>query len=251
MPTCVFCGDEEMLEIMEVWDHEFQIETCCVATHERACVEMQDPERAGELLRGMDVEALCGLDLRRVADGGCGGLVLDWTPEIRDIGRTEAKAFVRDHHEHCPPPAGDRFRASIWNGRTLLGVVIVGRPVARMLPQDTWVEVNRLCVRRDVPSPLRWNACSQLYGWAAREARRRGFQKIITYTLEAEEGTTLRAAGWTDEGAVGRAGKSWNTPSRPRVDKTILCRKRRWSRILARPRRVPLGHQAVPLPLAA
>lgn len=253
MATCIFCGDEEVCEILEVWGHEFQLDTCCMARHELFCEEANaSPEAASALLRAMDVEALCGNDLRRVADGGCGGMVLDWKPEIRGIRRNDAKDFVREHHEHCPPPAGDRFRAAIWNGATLLGVCIVGRPVARMLPQDTWVEVNRLCIRRDVPAPLRWNACSQLYGWAAREAKRRGFERVITYTLEEEEGTTLRAAGWTDEGLFGRPGRSWNTPSRPRAEGiTPKVRKRRWTRLLVRQRRPQAICAAGPLPLAA
>lgn len=238
---CRHCGNIEIRGIAEIWDnHEFQIDTCCEEFHQELCAEMaDDPEWAADMLRDMDTERLgCG-PLRRVVDFD-GGMLLDWKPVILPIGRPAARRFVLEHHEHCPPPAGDRFRASIWNGITLIGVVIVGRPVARMLPQQEWVEVNRLCVRRDIPAPLRWNACSQMYGWAAREAKRRGFERIITYTMETEPGITLKAAGWNIDGKVGRAGKSWNCPSRPRVDKTPTVPKIRWSRQLSHSRNLPV-----------
>ena len=61
-------------------------------------------------------------------------------------------------------------------------------------------EVNRLCIRRDTAAALRWNAASMLYGWCAREAARQGWRKIITYTRVDEPGTSLRAAGWNQEG---------------------------------------------------
>jgi hypothetical protein len=69
-----------------------------------------------------------------------------------------------------------------------------------------------------------------LYGRAAREARRRGYDKVITYTLTEEEGTTLRAAGWTLEHTT--IGRSWNTPGRPRPDRGAKGDKYRWARYL-------------------
>ncbi|WP_140883806.1 XF1762 family protein [Muricoccus nepalensis] len=111
---------------------------------------------------------------------------------------------------------------------------MVGNPVARGLMGRGTVEVNRLCIRRDIPRPLAWNACSQLYGWAAREAEARGFERIVTYTRADEEGGSLRACGWITEAHV--RGRSWNSPTRARTDRAPLIDKHRWSRAL-RPRR--------------
>ena len=243
--TCLHCGGPETCELFEVWDgHEFQIETCCERLHEEIVEEMdRDPAFAKALMERMQAGELCGQDLRRVASED-GQMLLDWKLEVEPVDRRTARDFVREHHEHCPPPAGDRFRAAIYNGPTLVGVVIVGRPVARALPQYSWVEVNRLCVRRDLPAALRWNACSQLYGWAAREARKRGMERIVTYTLESEQAVTLKAAGWDCEGTVGRHGKSWNSPSRPREDKTPTVPKQRWSRRLDPPPRAVAAREA-------
>ena len=53
------------------------------------------------------------------------------------------------------------------------------------------------------------NACSALYAACARRAKREGYAKIITFILQSEPGTSLRAAGWTLETA--KAGKPrWN-----------------------------------------
>ncbi len=148
----------------------------------------------------------------------------------------EAKAFVRRFHAHNPaPPAGWKFGASIFNGPQLLGVVIIGRPVARRIDAAATVEVTRLCLRRDIAAGLRWNAASMLYGWAAKEARRRRFASIITYTLkDLEPGTSLIAAGWKRDGES--RGGSWSRPSRPRIDKASLGPKVRWRKQLGLPR---------------
>lgn len=228
---CLHCGHEAFVSLFEIWDgRDFQIETCCEGFHEELAEQMNaDPQWAAEFLRRLAVEDITGFALRRLADAH-GQLILDWRLVIRPIGQAEAKAFVREHHRHCAPPAGWRYGAAIWNGPDLIGVVMVGRPVARMIDQTRVVEVNRLCVRDDVAPALVWNACSQLYGWAAREAKRRGFEAIITYALRSEAGTSLQAAGWIREGAAG--GGSWHTPSRPRAHRGPTEPKVRWRRIL-------------------
>jgi hypothetical protein len=230
--TCLCCGELERVELFEIWESgEFLLETCCEGLHEILLDEMnRDPEYRDELLRDLGAEAYIGAKLRRVAD--CDGQYrLDFNIELKPIERDQARAFVDEHHEHNKAPLGWRFGAGIWNGAQLIGVVMVGRPVARMIDASQVVEVNRLCLRRDVPRELRWNACSQAYGWAAREAKRRGFSKIITYTLESELGTSLKAAGWQVDGRT--KGGSWHRPGRARADRAPTCRKVRWARHLA------------------
>lgn len=52
-------------------------------------------------------------------------------------------------------------------------------------------------------------------------------KKIITYTLEHEMGTTLKAAGWVVEHRT--KGRSWSTACRLRDDKTPTVDKLRWT----------------------
>lgn len=134
----------------------------------------------------------------------------------------EACAFVAQHHRHHRPPVGHRFSIACADGDTVVGVAIVGRPVARRL-QDGWtLEVTRLCTNGTK------NACSTLYAAAWRAARSMGYRRVVTYVLPEEGGASLRGAGWKCIGEAG--GGSWSCKSRPRVDKHPLQVKMRWQR---------------------
>lgn len=232
--ACLFCGQPELAELVEVWGpREFMVETCCPGMHEAVNEFLaKDPKAAAAWLSGLSdgiLQHVHGPGVRRVIDAG-GQLVLDWNLHTAPVAWSDAKRFVADHHRHCPPPAGWRFGTGLRNGPgidSLIGVVIVGRPVARALDQKRVVEVNRLCIRDDISRDLVWNACSMGYAWASKQARKRGFQRIVTYTLESEDGTSLRAAGWVPEAKT--RGGTWNCPSRPREDKTSTEPKVRWS----------------------
>lgn len=207
--------------------------TCCEQLQEDVHWGMaNDPDWTRLLLQRLGIEDITGYKLRRVADDHVGGLALDWTPRLGCIAFGDARAFVAAHHEHCRSPIAWKFGRGLWNGPDLIGVVIVGCPVARAIDQTRTVEVTRLCLRRDLPEPLRWNGCSQLYGWAAQEAKERGFERIITYTRQDENGGSLRAVSWDCEGAAG--GRSWNWRGRPRIDHAPPCPRLRWSRSLVR-----------------
>lgn len=127
------------------------------------------------------------------------------------IELAEANAFVAEHHRHHKPVVGHRFSIGAVEGDKLVGVAIVGRPVARALDDGLTVEVTRLCTDGTK------NACSFLYGACARAAFALGFKKIGTYILKSEAGTSLSAAGWRLVGEV--RGRSWSCVSRPRIDK--------------------------------
>ena len=124
------------------------------------------------------------------------------------ISLDEANSFVAAKHRHHPPVVGHLFSIGAFIGEKLVGVVIVGRPVSRMRDDGLTAEVTRLCTDGTR------NACSFLYGKAARAAFALGFLRIGTYTLPDEGGASLRAVGWTLLGE--RGGGEWSSPSRPR-----------------------------------
>src|SRR5690606_24256079 len=127
---------------------------------------------------------------------------------ITPITLREANAYVDRHHRHHKPVRGCIACVAVCNGETVVGVAIVGRPVARGL-QDGWTaEVTRCCTDGTR------NAPSMLYGAAWRAVRALGYRRLVTYTLPEEGGASLRAAGWRCIGAAG--GGSWSCPSRPR-----------------------------------
>ena len=147
---------------------------------------------------------------------------------IRACELKEANAFVARLHRHHKPVVGHRFSIGLWlQDAILVGVVIVGRPVARAVDQHRVVEVTRLCTD-GTPG-----ACSALYAAAARAAKAIGYDKIQTYILEIEPGTSLKAAGWVFEAVTGLTNRDWNCPSRPgrRTDQP-MSPKQRWSRQL-------------------
>lgn len=122
-----------------------------------------------------------------------------------------AAEYVREHHRHHTPPQGHKFSIGAMDGDQLVGVVIVGRPVARRRDDGLTLEVTRLCTNGH------HNACSFLYGAAARATFALGYQRIGTYILKSEPGTSLMAAGW--KLIAETPGRSWSVPSRPRNDK--------------------------------
>jgi hypothetical protein len=141
--------------------------------------------------------------------------------ELVPITLREACAFVTAHHRHHNAPRGCRFVIGAARGGVVVGVSIVGRPVAREL-QDGWTaEVVRLCV-----SDSARNACSMLYAASWRAARAVGYRRLVTYTLPEEGGASLRGASRRLIGEAG--GGSWSRASRPRIDVHPLQTKLRW-----------------------
>lgn len=148
--------------------------------------------------------------------------------QIVPISLAEANAFVLEHHRHHAPMPGAKFCIAVCSesDQQVCGVVIVGRPIARLL-DDGWVlEVNRCCTDGTR------NACSILYAAAWRAARALGYRSLITYTMESEGGASLRGAGWRCLGqATSKPGQGWSVPSRPRVDTHPLQQKLKWEAV--------------------
>jgi hypothetical protein len=132
----------------------------------------------------------------------------------------EAVAFIAEHHRHHGPPRGCLFCIAVERSGVIVGVAIVGRPVARMTQDGFTAEVTRLATDGTR------NACSFLYARAWQAARAIGYRRLVTYTLPDEGGASLRAAGWRLLGEAG--GGSWSRGSRPRVDTHQTQRKLAW-----------------------
>lgn len=151
---------------------------------------------------------------------------------VRAVELKDANAFVAAHHRHHKPAVGHRFSLGAFVGGTLVGACIVGRPVARNTNQRTCVEVTRLVTDGT------YNACSALYAAAARAAKALGYERIQTFILETEPGTSLKASGWVNEGRTGP--NTWTGRQRgvsgrlfdDRRDDQPTCGKTRWAKDL-------------------
>lgn len=140
--------------------------------------------------------------------------------KIVPISQKEANRFVAKHHRHHKPVVGSVFQIAVAKDGVIVGVAIVGRPVARRLDNGWTLEVNRCCTDGTK------NACSMLYSAAWRVAKNLGYLRLITYILATETGVSLSASGWKCIGE--RGGGSWNVPSRPRIDKHPTIAKTLW-----------------------
>ena len=140
-------------------------------------------------------------------DGMCGGNEVECSIELSQGGNAmlrlkpvslrEANEYVKQQHRHHKPVVGHKFSIGCEADGELAGVVIAGRPVSRYLDDGRTLEVTRLCTNGTR------NACSMLYAAAARAAAAMGYDRIITYTLDTENGASLRASGWTCQGQAG------------------------------------------------
>lgn len=246
------------MEVVEFWPEEraFMFDTCCEDLQNGLIAALQDAmtlpfqQRTAYLKEIRAAFSLDGLPFRQVYDEWPGGglrldLGLSTPPSVVDapispIPFDEAMAFIEEHHEHNGRLPGWKWGHGLYNGSDLIGVAVVGRPRARHLNRTVnhphrpnLLEVNRVCVRRDINPALTWNACSKLYGICVREAKRRNrtdvdpIERLITYTLKSEAGTSLKAAGWELESSS--RGGSWSSPSRPRTTPTPTAPKWRWT----------------------
>ncbi|MFD5321153.1 XF1762 family protein [Streptomyces sp. NPDC127098] len=195
--------------------------------------------------------------------------------EIVPVTFRQAKQFIATHHRHHPPPQGMKVALGVAADDILVGVAVVGRPLARHLDDGRTAEVTRTCTNG---TP---NANSKLYGAAWRAAKALGFRRLITYTRHptcrtcehppdahsspsdtahtaqpgpgrcahpqcvcqryegGETGASLRAAGFQ---AVAHlpAHHGWDRPSRPRSARYAATDRIRWE--ITRTRGAPAGH---------
>jgi len=140
--------------------------------------------------------------------------------ELVPITFREACTYVETYHRHHKPPTGHKYSIAVSSQEKIVGVIIVGRPVARGLDRGWVLEVTRCCTDGTR------NACSMLYAAAWRVARNLGYKKLITYILDSEKGTSCVAAGYK---LVGKTrGGSWSRKGRPRIDTHPLQTKLRF-----------------------
>jgi hypothetical protein len=138
------------------------------------------------------------------------------------VKRADAIRFVADTHRKQPKVQGAMWCVSVRDEKEIVGVALVGWP-ARSQTND---EVDTLCVLRVAVKEGYKNACSMLYGSCWRAARAMGTDSMVTFTHLDEPGTSLRAAGWIEDGTTD--GGEWSRPSRKRGKAIDSRPKRRW-----------------------
>lgn len=143
--------------------------------------------------------------------------------ELTPLTLRAANQVVTDWHRHSKPTTGHKFSIGCSVDGELVGVAIIGRPVARLLNDPATAEVLRLCVTPEAPK----NTCSFLYSASWRAWRAMGGTRMITYILAHEPGTSLKAANWSKR-ADCQPGE-WNRKGRSRDTQDVYkIAKERW-----------------------
>lgn len=132
----------------------------------------------------------------------------------RQLSLQEARAYVGQHHRHNDPPIGHKYSIGLEVDGELVGVVIASRPVNRVLDDGDTIEVTRLATEGYA------NASSMLYGAACRAAFAMGYQRVVTYTLASEAGSSVKAAGFWKDGSV--KGREWSHDGPRSADKPTM-----------------------------
>jgi hypothetical protein len=145
------------------------------------------------------------------------------TLSVKPISLNAARDWIAQVHRHLKRPiTGWLFGVEILADGKRIGVACAGRPAARMLQDGVTCEITRVAVLEG-----HRNACSFAYGALRRAASALGYERVVTYTIDGEEpGTSLRAAGFVDDGPAG--GGEADRPSRRRKPVENSSPKRRW-----------------------
>lgn len=145
---------------------------------------------------------------------------------LRSCTVKQAQAWVKQHHRHLKKLGGARWAVAVHDADTdeCLGVAVVTNGPAAWEGTHK-ANLARVAVIDGVP-----NACSMLYGAVCRAAKALGYSEVWTYTLEDEQGTSLRAAGFTFRGYT--SGGSHSRVGRERSDPEQGGPKGRWCREL-------------------
>lgn len=116
---------------------------------------------------------------------------------IKPITLKSANEFVKQYHRHNLPTVGCKFVIACYDNNRLCGVAICGRPTARNADDGKTLEIYRNCTDGT------YNACSKLYGACIRISKEMGYEKVITYTLDSENGTSVLASNFSYDGRAG------------------------------------------------
>lgn len=132
--------------------------------------------------------------------------------KVQPIEFAEACEYIRARHRHHRPPIGYKFALAANDGEKVVGVLVAGRPVARMLDDGRSIEVTRLC------TDGARNACSILYAHAWKATKALGYRRMLTYTMPEEGGASLKAVGAVCVGEAG-GGKWVKTVGAERIER--------------------------------
>jgi antitoxin (DNA-binding transcriptional repressor) of toxin-antitoxin stability system len=144
--------------------------------------------------------------------------------------------LARSGHYLGNPPPGALFAVGVRRETTglfgpvgtgeLVGLCVIGRPVARMLPQDGSVgEITRFVLAPGLPH----GTASAVLRRAKEVATARGLESLIAYHDRTRHtGCIYKKAGFRRDGVSMPNATGWGTRNRPKSGALPATPKRRW-----------------------
>ena len=140
---------------------------------------------------------------------------------VKPISLKEANKFINKYHRHNKGIQGYKFAIAVLENNVMIGVGVVGRPVARLLDDGWTAEITRVCTNGTK------NLNSFIYSRLVKICKLMGYKKVITYTLAKESGASLKAIGAKLDCICGN--NTWNRPNRTRNEQNVYKEiKYRW-----------------------
>lgn len=156
---CEYCGEPRIADFFEYFpeDRSWMWDTCCEGmqqelnddlNHAFSLPPSQRRKYLKTLTRWFD---MYGIPCRNLFSD-MGHAEIDYGLTLNTLPIADACAFVAEHHDHNEAPKFARWAHGIWNGPDLVGVAVVGNPVARMIAtrEPKTMEVVRMCTNRSV-----------------------------------------------------------------------------------------------------
>jgi len=134
-------------------------------------------------------------------------------------------------HSRLPKVGNSHFRACYGAefGNKFYAVAAWSNPVARLLPQQTWLELRRFAIAPDAPK----FTASRMLSWMRKDIRKRfpAVERLISYQdLDAHEGTIYKASGWLHAENYKPRARGWigwgNRPRKGRTNQAVAPRMR-------------------------
>jgi hypothetical protein len=155
------------------------------------------------------------------------------------FSRTTEEIFSRLNrhwHSRLPKIGNSHFRVCYVAecSNLFYAVAAWSNPVARLLPQQTWLELRRFAIAPDAP---RFTA-SRMLGWMVRDIAKRfpEIKRLISYQdMAVHKGTIYKASGWKEaQGYKSRARGRIGWGTRPRKGRTnqAVGPRMRWEKYL-------------------
>ncbi|MCD6163148.1 MAG: hypothetical protein J7K40_12145 [candidate division Zixibacteria bacterium] len=130
--------------------------------------------------------------------------IFDTLPtHVQQISFTVARRIIEQNHYLGYAPCGCKFCLGVFADAELMGVMIFGRPIARLEDQNGTLELTRMFLY-DSPK----NSESRALGLAEKWIKKNRVEsRLIAYsdTAQGHNGTIYRAANWQEISRV-RAG---------------------------------------------